>query len=38
MFVFRRIIDAVEFTLKCDDGMAPNSLKEADVILLRVSQ
>jgi regulator of PEP synthase PpsR (kinase-PPPase family) len=34
---FRRI-EAVEFTIKCDDGMAPNFLKEADVILLGVSR
>ena len=34
---FRRI-EAVEFTLKADDGMAPWLLSEADVILLGVSR
>lgn len=34
---FRRI-EAVEFTLKADDGMAPWLLKDADVILLGVSR
>ena len=30
--------DAIEFTLKADDGMAPWLLPEADVILLGVSR
>lgn len=34
---FRRI-EAVEYTLKCDDGMNPNLLHQADVILLGVSR
>lgn len=35
---YYRRIEAVEFTLKCDDGMSPNQLKDADVILLGVSR
>jgi regulator of PEP synthase PpsR (kinase-PPPase family) len=35
---YYRRVEAVEFTLKCDDGMSPNSLKEADVVLLGVSR
>lgn len=31
-------IEAVEYTLKCDDGMKPRLWKEADVILLGVSR
>lgn len=31
-------VDAIEFTLKADDGMAPWLLKEADVILVGVSR
>merc|ERR1711957_841140 len=34
---FRRI-DAVEFTLKADDGQAPWLLKEADVVIVGVSR
>jgi regulator of PEP synthase PpsR (kinase-PPPase family) len=34
---FRRI-EAVEYTLACDDGMKPRRWKEADVILLGVSR
>ena len=34
---FRRI-EAVEYTLKCDDGMSPHLLNNADVILLGVSR
>lgn len=35
---YYRRVEAVEYTLKCDDGMSPNNWKEADVILLGVSR
>jgi [pyruvate, phosphate dikinase]-phosphate phosphotransferase / [pyruvate, phosphate dikinase] kinase len=35
---YYRRIEAVEYTLKCDDGMSPDKLKDADVILLGVSR
>jgi [pyruvate, phosphate dikinase]-phosphate phosphotransferase / [pyruvate, phosphate dikinase] kinase len=35
---YYRRIEAVEFTLKCDDGMNPNLLSQADVIILGVSR
>eukprot|EP00525_Craspedostauros_australis_P006157 CAMPEP_0198114362 /NCGR_PEP_ID=MMETSP1442-20131203/5771_1 /TAXON_ID= /ORGANISM="Craspedostauros australis, Strain CCMP3328" /LENGTH=444 /DNA_ID=CAMNT_0043771661 /DNA_START=13 /DNA_END=1347 /DNA_ORIENTATION=+ len=35
---YYRRIEAVEFTLKCDDGRSPQLLSEADVILLGVSR
>jgi len=35
---YYRRIEAVEFTLKCDDGMSPDNLKNADVIILGVSR
>ena len=35
---YYRRIEAVEFTLKCDDGMSPALLSQADVIILGVSR
>jgi regulator of PEP synthase PpsR (kinase-PPPase family) len=35
---YYRRVEAVEYTLKCDDGMSPGSWKEADVVLLGVSR
>jgi regulator of PEP synthase PpsR (kinase-PPPase family) len=35
---YYRRVEAVEYTLKCDDGMSPSSWKEADVVLLGVSR
>jgi [pyruvate, phosphate dikinase]-phosphate phosphotransferase / [pyruvate, phosphate dikinase] kinase len=35
---YYRRIEAVEYTLKCDDGMSPALLSQADVILLGVSR
>jgi [pyruvate, phosphate dikinase]-phosphate phosphotransferase / [pyruvate, phosphate dikinase] kinase len=35
---YYRRIEAVEFTLKCDDGMNPKLLSQADVIILGVSR
>jgi regulator of PEP synthase PpsR (kinase-PPPase family) len=35
---YYRRIEAVEYTLKCDDGMSPKNWKEADVVLLGVSR
>lgn len=34
---YYRRIEAVEFTLKCDDGMSPHLMPQADVILIGVS-
>jgi hypothetical protein len=36
-FYYRKI-EAVEFTLKCDDGRSPHLLDQADVVLLGVSR
>jgi hypothetical protein len=35
---YYRRIEAVEFTLKCDDGMNPNLLPDADVVVCGVSR
>ena len=35
---YYRRIEAVEFTLKCDDGMNPNQLPDADVVICGVSR
>lgn len=35
---YYRRIEAVEYTLKCDDGMKPRLWKEADVVLIGVSR
>jgi regulator of PEP synthase PpsR (kinase-PPPase family) len=35
---YYRKIEAVEFTLKCDDGRSPHLLEQADVVLLGVSR
>jgi regulator of PEP synthase PpsR (kinase-PPPase family) len=35
---YYRRVEAVEYTLKCDDGMSPNNWKDADVVLLGVSR
>ena len=35
---YYRRIEAIEYTLKCDDGMSPHLMDQADVVLLGVSR